>query len=83
MKAAPGSPLAAARMRAHAAFDPSWQSGLMTRSQAYNWLSQKLGIPKSECHMLLFDIAMCNLVVETCEANPKICPPGFDFEDIS
>lgn len=72
-----------ARIRAHAAFDPSWQSGQMKRNHAYNWLSQKLGIPKAECHMLLFDVAMCDRAVAICEANPKICPLGCDFEDIS
>jgi hypothetical protein len=42
-------------MDAHAAFDPLWQKGLMTRKQAYQWLSSKFGhlihIGGSDQHM--------------------------------
>jgi hypothetical protein len=73
--AEPGSPLARARCMAHSAFDPMWQSGKMSRSEAYTWLARQLSIPKHRCHMLQFDIEMCNRVVEVCTAN--------DFEDLS
>jgi hypothetical protein len=58
--------LAQARVRAHAAFDPKWQSGLMTRSEAYTWLALQLGVPRAECHMLRFDIETCNKVIALC-----------------
>lgn len=66
VRAAPGSPLAVARCKAHSAFDTKWKSGQMKRSQAYNWLSQKLGIPKRDCHIVYFDEAMCQRVVDLC-----------------
>lgn len=44
-----------ARKAAHAAFDPCWQSGHMSRAAAYKWLSEKLGIPRKQCHMKLMD----------------------------
>ncbi|MDY7579382.1 zinc-finger-containing protein [Herbaspirillum sp. RTI4] len=66
MKAEPGSPLARARMSAHNAFDPKWQSRQMTRSQAYKWLAQQLGVSERECHMLKFDIPMCERVISVC-----------------
>jgi hypothetical protein len=61
--AEPGSPLARARIAAHSAFDPLWQSGKMTRSAAYSELARRLGIPKSRAHMQMFDIATCEKVV--------------------
>lgn len=55
--------MARARIAAHAAFDPLWQSGRMTRRQAYGELARRLGIPKHKAHMQMFDIAMCERVV--------------------
>lgn len=61
--AEPGSDLAKARIAAHAAFDPLWQSGRMTRSRAYSKLAWRLGIPKHQAHMQMFDKAMCERVI--------------------
>lgn len=66
-----GSELAKARIAAHAAFDPLWQAGVFSRTSAYNWLAQKLGIRKDRCHMVLFDVEQCRKVVTVCEAHPK------------
>lgn len=68
MRSAPGSDLALARQNAHRAFDPLWQSGKMSRSAAYRWLSAKLHVPVEQCHMLLFDVAQCQRVVDLCVA---------------
>ena len=56
--------LRALRKRVHNRFDPKWQDGKMSRNAAYNWLSQKLKIPKSECHMAMFDANMCRKALE-------------------
>lgn len=54
---------------AHAAFDPLWRGGLMvSRQEAYLWLSHKLGIPASKCHIGMFDVEQCEAVVRACEA---------------
>lgn len=51
-KGAPCGPLTrAARIRAHKAFDPLWQSGKMSRSAAYRWLADAMGMRKAECHI--------------------------------
>lgn len=63
---APGSALAKARVKAHRAFDPIWQSGAMSRSDAYRWLAAQLGIPFNDCHMVKMDEATCGRVVEVC-----------------
>jgi len=41
----------ALRTKAHDEFDRLWQTGLMSRSKAYNWLSAQLGIEPSQCHI--------------------------------
>ena len=58
------APLAKARIAAHSAFDPLWQSGKMTRTAAYSELARRLGIPKRQAHMQMFDIATCERVVQ-------------------
>lgn len=89
MKAERGSELARARIAAHAAFDPLWQSGKFTRGVAYEWLASELGIPVTACHMVLMDVAMCQRVVAICAASDVCravvakCGPINDFEDLT
>jgi hypothetical protein len=58
--------LRSAKKMAHAAFDPLWREGGMTRTEAYAWLSKELGIPSEECHVGMFDVEMCNRVILAC-----------------
>ena len=58
--------LRAAKMKAHAAFDPLWRQGGMKRNEAYRWLSEMLGIDPSDCHIGMFDVAMCDHAVAAC-----------------
>ena len=88
MKAAPGSELARARIAAHAAFDPLWQSGKFSRGVAYEWLASELGIPVTACHMVLMDVAMCGKVVAICGESVECNRAAFDlvandFEDLT
>lgn len=57
-----------ARGAAHAAFDPLWKSGRMSRSAAYRWLGQQMNLPKEECHMKQFTVAQCLRVIELCKS---------------
>lgn len=70
----PKGSLANARVRywrrlAHAAFDPLWQSGKFYRRRgaAYTWLSEKLGLPKEETHIGMFDVDNCKKVIRIVE----------------
>jgi hypothetical protein len=54
--------LRSARIAAHAAFDPIWQQELMPRPDAYAWLAQELGIPRSHCHIGLMELDNCRRV---------------------
>lgn len=56
-----------AKMAAHAAFDPLWKNGAGKRSARYGWLANQLGIHKGDCHIGMFDEAMCARVVEVCK----------------
>lgn len=50
------------KSNAHRCFDPIWKEGKMTRGEAYEWLSLKLGIMKVDCHIGMFDVEMCKKV---------------------
>jgi zinc-finger-containing domain len=65
--ARPGSGLAKARMAAHSSFDYLWKSGGMTRSEAYTWLAEQLGIEGKDCHMVMFSKETCRRVVALCD----------------
>lgn len=51
------------RAAAHMVFDPLWKSGTYNRSQAYKWLAEKMGIPRSKCHIANFNVEQCKLVI--------------------
>ena len=56
-----------ARKAAKSAFNPLWQKGGMSRSTAYAWLADKLGIANANtCHIGWFDVENCIRVVEVC-----------------
>ena len=67
--------LRAAKSKAHAAFDPLWKERhFKSRRRAYNWLAQELRIPARDCHIGLFDLELCALVVECCSKVRKAKP---------
>ena len=56
-----------AKSKAHAAFDPIWKSGKMTRGAAYSALAKSMGIYKEQCHIGMFNVEQCEYVVAWCE----------------
>jgi ssDNA-binding Zn-finger/Zn-ribbon topoisomerase 1 len=62
--------LRAAKKAAHAAFDPLWQSGGMSRKEAYRWLAGALGL--EECHIGEMDVEECGRVVELSKAGSEL-----------
>ncbi len=58
-----------ARKRCKPAFENLWRgnNAKMTRSQAYQWLADKLSIPVNECHFGWFSKDMCELAKQVCE----------------
>lgn len=54
------------RIQAHAALDCLWESGLMSKKQAYLWLQAKLGLPEQEAHIGRFSTFRCEQVIQLC-----------------
>lgn len=59
------------RRKAHAALDPLWRSGRMTRTDAYRWLALRMGLTPDACHIGLFGPEQCRLVVRICEGDGR------------
>lgn len=57
------SEVRAARRLAHTYFDQLWKSGEMTRTEAYKWLSQVMGLRYQQAHIARFDAEQCRRVV--------------------
>lgn len=51
------------RNRAHAAFDPLWRDGRMTRKEAYARLQAELGTKKIDTHIAMFSVEQCERTV--------------------
>lgn len=66
--------LRAAKIKAHAAFDPVWkrrvdekhESRNKARHWAYKWLADEVGLTVNQCHIGMFDVELCERVVEAC-----------------
>lgn len=43
----------------HIVFDSIWQSGMMNRSQAYNWMAHVMGIPPENAHIGKLSYIQC------------------------
>ena len=54
------------RMETHKVFDTFWKSQHMTRSRAYKWLSEQMGIPKEEAHIGGFEMDACEHLIQLC-----------------
>lgn len=55
------------RIAAHATFNKLWQSGLMSKRQAYRWLQLKLGLPEEDAHIANFSAYRCEQVIQLCD----------------
>lgn len=60
-----------AKSAAHAAFDPLWKQGNLTRAQAYAWLGKQMGLTPEQTHIGMFDVEQAVRVVELCRATLK------------
>lgn len=56
----------ALKIKAHAAFDPIWKAGRMSRGEAYSWLAKEIGVDKSDCHMGWLPNDKLNEVIRVC-----------------
>jgi hypothetical protein len=56
------------RMKAHEKFDKIWQSGRVSRTEAYKLLAKKLGIEVDNCHIGMFNDDACVDVLRACKS---------------
>lgn len=59
------------KMLAHEAFDPLWKEKKLTRSQAYKWLREAMGLSKKECHIGLMSDDDLKRAIALCRAKCK------------
>lgn len=59
------------RMRAHASFDPLWQSGKLSRSAAYQWLCHVMGKTQDDGHIGRFTIEECQMLIDKIEERER------------
>ena len=52
------------KMKAHAAFNPLWESGTMSRSEAYALMQKLMGMTADEAHIGKFDVPECKKLIE-------------------
>lgn len=53
-----------ARKNCKLPFERIWKSGDMTRTEAYHWLAEKMGIPIHECHFGWFTVEQCHAAMD-------------------
>jgi hypothetical protein len=59
------------KIEAHDLFDPLWRAAIRlrgwsqahARGKAYSWLAQKMGIPREECHIGMFNEERVKLAI--------------------
>lgn len=53
------------RKEAHRAFDPIWKNlKIMSRTEAYAWMQEEMGLHKKEAHIGLFTEEQCNELIK-------------------
>ena len=55
--------LRAAKMKAHAAIDPYWREGRLSRHEVYANLAVLMNLHKREAHIGMFDVEQCRKAI--------------------
>ncbi len=59
------------RIEAHQTFDGLWKRRGMSRTAAYKWLAERMGLPEVTAHIGGFEMDQCQRVIELCEQELK------------
>lgn len=54
------------RVETHQAFDAFWKQRRMSRTRAYKWLAEQLGLPEGGAHIGEFEMDQCQRVIALC-----------------
>ena len=60
------------RIAAHKVFNQLWESGIMTKRQAYWWLAAKFGLNPAYAHIACFGDYYCDRLILECEEILKV-----------
>lgn len=60
------------RQEAHQALRRLWESGLMSKKEAYRWLQTQLGIDETDAHIAKFSELRCEAVIRLCGSFPQL-----------
>ncbi len=63
------------RIWAHAEFDALHRHGGMSRTNAYRWLRDTMGLPASKCHIGMFTSTQCKQVIDAVRSRQLAPPP--------
>ena len=55
------------RRMAHIALNRLWESGMMSKKEAYRWLQIQMGLPETEAHIARFSEMRCEQVIRLCD----------------
>lgn len=56
------------RIRAHRKFDRIWQTGIMSRQDAYRWMADFFCLPLREAHIGMFSEYRCEELIKKCDS---------------
>lgn len=56
------------RIRAHRKFDQLWQSGIMSREDAYKWMADYFCLPRRDAHIGMFSEYRCEELIKKCDS---------------
>lgn len=72
------------KIAAHAVFDPKWKKcGPRSRTRAYGWLAEQLGIKPQDCHIGMFDEETCRRAIAICERSQDGTRPVPEMPPVS
>jgi len=57
------SELRECRKKAHLHFDKFWKSREMSRSEAYKWMANQMGLGAKGAHIAMFDVGKCEILI--------------------
>ena len=55
------------RIQAHRKFDRIWQTGIMTRENAYRWFADSLGLSLKDAHIGMCSEYRCKELIRLCD----------------
>ena len=69
------------RTYTHNAFDKLWKEEGYTRTEAYEWLAEAMGLSAKKAHIALFNANQCRQLLDLLSENEDGNPHGLTWED--